>query len=82
MTITDSEKARRRSLLKTHYDAENNHDMDGIMATFAPEGEMVYSRIPFTDTPRTIAVTGLGLRLIHPVWPADVNVISTELIGM
>ena len=49
MTITDSEKTRRRALLKTHYDAENNHDMDGIMATFAPEGEMVYNRIPFTD---------------------------------
>ncbi len=52
MTITDSEKARRRSLLKTHYDAENKHDMDGIMATFAPEGEMVYNGIPFTDPQR------------------------------
>ncbi len=49
MPITDSEKARRRALLKTHYDVENSHDMDGIMATFSPEAEMLYNRIPFTD---------------------------------
>ena len=49
MPITDSEKTRRRALLKTHYDVENDHDMNGIMATFAPDGEMLYNRIPFTD---------------------------------
>ena len=49
MPITDSEKTRRRALLKTHYDAENDHDMNGIMATFAPGCEMLYNRIPFTD---------------------------------
>ena len=49
MPITDSEKARRRALLKTHYDVENGHDMNGIMATFSPDGEMLYNRIPFTD---------------------------------
>jgi len=47
--ITDSEKARRRALLKTHYDVENGHDMDGIMATFSPDAEMLYNRIAFTD---------------------------------
>ncbi len=49
MPITDSEKTRRRALLKTHYDAENSHDMEGIMATFSTDGEMLYNRIPFTD---------------------------------
>ena len=49
MPITDSEKTRRRALLKTHYDVENDHDIKGIMATFAPDGEMLYNRIPFTD---------------------------------
>ena len=49
MPITDSEKTRRRALLKTHYDVENDHDMNGIMATFAPDAEMLYNRIPFTD---------------------------------
>ena len=49
MPITDSEKTRRRALLKTHYGVENSHDMNGIMATFSPDGEMLYNRIPFTD---------------------------------
>ncbi len=49
MPITDSEKTRRKALLKTHYDAENSHDMNGIMATFSPDCEMLYNRIPFTD---------------------------------
>ncbi len=49
MPITDSEKARRRALLKTHYDVENDHDMNGIMETFSPDGEMIYNLIPFTE---------------------------------
>ncbi len=49
MPITDSEKARRSALLKTHYDAENSHDMNGIMATFSPDAELLFNRIPFTD---------------------------------
>ena len=49
MPITDSEKARRRALLKTHYDVENNHDINGIMATFSPDGELLYNGTPFTD---------------------------------
>ena len=49
MPVTDSEKTRRRALLKTHYDVENDHDVNGIMATFAPDAEMLYNRIPFTD---------------------------------
>ena len=49
MSITDSEKTRRRALLKTHYDVENSHDMNGIMATFSPDCEMLFNRTPFTD---------------------------------
>ncbi len=49
MHVTDGEETRRRALLKTHYDVENDHDMNGIMATFAPDAEMLYNRIPFTD---------------------------------
>jgi len=55
MPITDSERARRRALLKTHYDVENGHDMNGIMATFSPDGEMLYNRIPFTDPQSILA---------------------------
>ena len=49
MPIRDSEKTRRRALLKAHCDVENDHDIKGIMATFAPDGEMLYNRTPFTD---------------------------------
>ncbi len=49
MPITDSEKTRRRALLKTHYDVENGHDMNGIMATFSPDAKMLFNRTPFTD---------------------------------
>ena len=49
MPITDSEKARRRGLLKAHFDFENSHDMKAIMATFSPDGEMLYNRISFTN---------------------------------
>ena len=49
MPITDSEKARRSALLEAHYDAENSHDMDGIMATFSPDCEIFLNRVPFTD---------------------------------
>ncbi len=59
MPITDSEKARRRALLNTHYDVENSHDMNGIMATFSPDGEMLYNRIPFTDPQSIRAAHGL-----------------------
>jgi len=49
VSITDSEKSRRRALLKIHYDVENGHDMNAIMDTFSPDGEMLYNRIPFSD---------------------------------
>ncbi len=49
MSITDSEKTRRRALLKIHYDVENDHDMNAIMDTFSADGEMLYNRIPFSD---------------------------------
>ncbi len=50
MSITDSEKTRRRALLKIHYDVENDHDMNAIMDTFSADGEMLYNRIPFSDS--------------------------------
>ena len=53
MPITEREKTRRRALLKAHYAVENDHDMNGIIATFAPDAEMLYNRISFKD-PRGI----------------------------
>ena len=49
MPIDEAERRRRRALIHAHYEAENRCDLDRIMATFAPEGEMLYNRLPFRD---------------------------------
>lgn len=49
MPISTAEQKRRRALIEQHYLVENDHDMDGVMATFAPDGEMHYNRQSFTD---------------------------------
>ncbi len=41
--IDAKERDRRRALLATHYEAENACDIDGIMATFAPDAVMIYN---------------------------------------
>lgn len=40
---------RRSALLRAHYAVENRHDIDGIMATFAPGAVMTYNHMPFSD---------------------------------
>ena len=47
MPIDAQEKERRRALIKEHYAAENDHDLDRIMATFADDGVMHYNHLPF-----------------------------------
>jgi ketosteroid isomerase-like protein len=53
MTVTESERARRRVLLDHHYAVENDGDLAGIMATFAPDAVMHYNGVPFA-TPEAI----------------------------
>jgi len=40
------ERERRRALVREHYAAENDHDLERIMATFAEDGVMLYNRLP------------------------------------
>jgi len=47
MPIDEREKERRRNLVRAHYKAENNHDLEGIMKTFSPDGVMLYNRREF-----------------------------------
>ena len=47
MPIDERERTRRRALLHAHYAAENQHDLEGIMKTFAGDGEMLYNRQSF-----------------------------------
>jgi hypothetical protein len=49
MPIDEAERRRRRGLIHAHYEAENRCDLERIMATFAPTGEMHYNRLPFLD---------------------------------
>src|SRR5262245_17323781 len=53
MPVGESERNRRRALLHAHYAAENDHDLEGIMATFSTDGVMLYNRQAF-PTDKTI----------------------------
>jgi SnoaL-like protein len=47
MPIDDRERERRRALVREHYAAENDHDLERIMATFSKDGLMIYNRQTF-----------------------------------
>jgi hypothetical protein len=66
MPIDDAERERRRALLHAHYDVENDHDLDRIMATFSTDAEMLYNRQSFGD-PESIrtAHACIGLSSTH-----------------
>jgi predicted ester cyclase len=49
MQIATAERERRRALLAEHYDAENEHDLKRIMATFSPGAEMRFNGHSFAD---------------------------------
>ena len=49
-------------------------------SAFGSNGSSI--NIPLADTSRTVAVTGLGLRLNHLTGCVDVHIISIRLIGM
>ena len=92
MTI-DDERERRRALLHAHYKAENDHDLDRVMATFSPDAEMLYNRQSFRDLgsiQQAHAYMGFsargafrGLRTIpeHEHFTADEVVIEGRLCG-
>ena len=47
MPIDAREQERRRALIEEHYAAENDHDLDRIMDTFADDCVMQYNHLPF-----------------------------------
>ena len=49
MPINTEEQNRRRALLAAHYAAENDHDLERTMATFASGAEMIYNGQRFSD---------------------------------
>lgn len=49
MTLDEHERKRRHRLVQAHMAAENDHDIDAIMATFASKTEMVFNGQRFED---------------------------------
>ena len=47
MPIDEKERKRRHALVRAHFAAENDHDLDRIMTTFAVDGVMHYNRAEF-----------------------------------
>jgi hypothetical protein len=79
MPIDDAERERRRALLHAHYDVENAHDLDRIMATFSTDAEMLYNRQSFGD-PKSIrtAHAYIGLSSTGGAFRGIRNVIDRE----
>ncbi len=49
MPIDRQERERRHQLIQEHYAAENDHDLERIMATFAKDGVMQFNHQSFSD---------------------------------
>ncbi len=49
MAINESERQRRRTLVYAHMAAENDHDLDKVMETFADDTEMIFNGLPVRD---------------------------------
>jgi|SRR6516164_8895097 len=43
MSVDHTERERRRALVHAHYAAENAHDAEGVMASFAKDAVMLYN---------------------------------------
>jgi acyl-CoA-binding protein/predicted ester cyclase len=57
MPLDDRERERRRALVRAHYAAENDRDLERIMGTFSEDAVMLYNRQSFPS--------GETIRLAH-----------------
>ena len=74
-TIDGTERERRRALVHTHMAAENRHDVDAIMQTFAGTSQMIYNRASF---PSADAIRGAHTYMGFSVAPgafADLRIV-------
>ena len=79
MNITEAEKKRRRTLLNAHYEAENNHDMKGIMKTFSENAEMLINRQQFSEPKSIVFAHGaIGFSNTHGAFRDIHNFIDGE----
>src|SRR5688572_12213633 len=62
MPISKTERERRHALLQIHTEAENDHDIDAVMATFSQSAVMVFNGQRFTDLESIrLAHVGFGM---------------------
>jgi SnoaL-like domain len=79
MSIDEKERERRRALLRTHYDVENEHDLDGIMKTFSEGAEMLYNRQSFRGRENIRAAHAyIGLSAVRGAFGGIRNIIDRE----
>ena len=79
MPIDERERERRRELIRVHYAAENDHDLDRIMATFSKHGVMVYNRQTFpSDEAIRLAHAYMGMSAARGAFAGLRAVIDVE----
>lgn len=79
MPIDDGERERRRALVRAHYAAENEHDLDRIMATFSTDGVMVYNGQTFpSDETIRLAHSYMGMSALPGAFAGLRAVIDEE----
>ena len=94
MPIDDRERERRRALVHEHYAAENEHDLERLMKTFAKGGVMHYNHQSFTSdeeirwahgyigmTAAPGALSGLQATIDQEHFTDDETVIEGRLVG-
>src|SRR5690242_19079506 len=94
MSINESERQRRKALVYAHMAAENAHDVDKVIETFADETEMIFNGLlvrdhnmihhlhtQFAFSPDQSAITGTRLVVKHEHFTDDEMVIEGRLCG-
>ena len=79
MSVDHTERERRRALVHAHYAAENAHDAEGVMASFAKDAVMLYNGQAFpTDETIRWAHGYIGLTAESGAFGGLRNVIDGE----
>jgi hypothetical protein len=94
MTINETERQRRRTLVYAHMATENAHDLDGLLKTFADDTEMIFNGLSvrehkvirhlhsqFAFSPDQSAISGATLLVDREHFTDDEIVIEGRLCG-
>jgi len=77
--IDDRERERRRALVRAHYAAENDHDLERIMSTFSNDAVMLYNRQSFpSDETIRLAHGYFGMSAAGGAFSGFRNIVDQE----